>query len=52
MPVMKPSREFKANFTAWGFFFLSILVFVIIAVVVWNSRTSHRATSTPEHVQQ
>ena len=27
---MKVTREFKANFTAWGFFFLSVFVFVVI----------------------
>jgi len=37
---MKPSREFKANFTAWGFFFLSLLIFFVIAVVIWHARTS------------
>ena len=37
---MKPSREFKANFTTWGFFFLSLLLVVIVLVVVWHARTS------------
>jgi ABC-type branched-subunit amino acid transport system permease subunit len=37
---MKPSREFKANFTTWGFFFVSLLLVVVIVVVVWHARTS------------
>lgn len=56
---MKVSREFKVNFTAWGFFFLSVFVFVVIAVAVWNSRTSPRLAPPPagsappaEHIQQ
>jgi len=40
--MFKPSREFKVNVTAWGFFFLSLLVAVIVITAVWNSRTSHR----------
>lgn len=42
--MFKPSREFKANVTAWGFFFLSLAVVIIIIVTVLNSRTSHRAS--------
>lgn len=42
---MKPSREFKANFTAWGFFLLSILLVVIVVVVIWHSRTSPRPSA-------
>jgi len=37
---MKPSREFKVNFTAWGFFLLSLLLLVVVVVVVWHARTS------------
>jgi hypothetical protein len=50
MPVMKPSREFKANFTAWGFFILSLLLVALVAVVVWHSRTSSRPV--PEHIEK
>jgi hypothetical protein len=45
--IMKVSREFKANFTAWGFFLLSVLVFAVIALAIWNSRTSHRLAPPP-----
>jgi hypothetical protein len=48
---MKPSREFKENVTAWGFFILSILVAVIAAIVIFHSRTSHRAPPVTEQGQ-
>jgi hypothetical protein len=39
---VKPSREFKVNVTAWGFFFLSVALAVIVVVVIWHARTSSR----------
>jgi hypothetical protein len=49
---MKPSREFKANFTAWGFFLLSVALAAIVVVVIWHSRTSPRPSApVPERVE-
>jgi len=48
---MKPSREFKVNFTAWGFFFLSVTLAVVVVVVIWHARTSSRSTQIPESVE-
>jgi len=45
--MFKPSREFKATVTAWGFFFLSIAVVVILVMGAWKSRTSPRAAPPP-----
>lgn len=41
--MFKPSREFKATVTAWGFFLLSVAVVVILVLGIWNARTSRRA---------
>jgi hypothetical protein len=49
---MKPSREFKVNFTAWGFFFLSLALVVLVVVVIWHARTSSRPSApVPERVE-
>ena len=45
---MKPSRKFKENVTTWGFFIVSILVVAIAVVVIFRSRTSHRAPPISE----
>ena len=49
---MKPSREFKENVTAWGFFILSVLVVVLSVVIIFQSRTSHRSAPAPEADQK
>ncbi len=45
--MFKPSREFKATVTAWGFFLLSVAVVVILVVGAWKSRTSPRTAPPP-----
>jgi hypothetical protein len=47
---MKVTREFKVNVTAWGFFFLSVALAVLVVVVIWHARTSSRSTPIPERV--
>ena len=49
---MKPSRKFKENVTAWGFFIVSILVVAIAVVVIFRSRTSHRVPPVSERESQ
>jgi len=39
---MNPSRKFKENVLAVGFFSLSVAVVVIIIIGIWKGRTSAR----------
>jgi len=50
--MFRPSREMKATITAWGFFFLSILVVVILVMGAFYSRTSHRSPPVLEQVEK
>ncbi|MDW8343467.1 MAG: hypothetical protein RMM51_03145 [Verrucomicrobiae bacterium] len=50
--MWKPSREFKATVTAWGFFVLSVGVVVLLVWGIWNARTSRRATPPPPTTTQ
>lgn len=49
---MKLTRTFKENVLAVGFFLLSLAVFIILAMGVWGSRTSHRVAPPAENVQK
>jgi hypothetical protein len=49
---MKLSRSFKENVTAWGFFFLSVAVVVILVVGALCARTSHRSAPAAEQIHQ
>ncbi len=49
---MKVSRKFKENVTAWGFFFLSIAVVVLLVAGALCARTSHRSAPATEQLHQ